>query len=140
LACFSGYGKDTDLFSGLVEGPLLDWWHNALGKAEPDPLSTAERTPPKDLLGSLQYYSDSHISGIIHTVNTVFASLLPTVPVFVLYYIDSQVARMGAILVMTLIFSTLLTILTNAKRSEVFAAATAFTAVQVVFLSNNNTN
>jgi hypothetical protein len=137
LACFSGYGKDTDLFSGLVEGPLLDWWHNALGKAEPDPLSTAERTPPKDLLGSLQYYSDSHISGIIHTV---FASLLPTVPVFVLYYIDSQVARMGAILVMTLIFSTLLTILTNAKRSEVFAAATAFTAVQVVFLSNNNTN
>ena len=140
MACFSRYGKDTDLLSRLLEGSLLDWWHNALGKAMPDPLSTAEKTPPEDLLGPLRYYSDSHVSRIIHTVNTVFASLLPTVPVFVLYYIDSQVARMGAILLMTLIFSTLLTILTNAKRSEVFAAATAFTAVQVVFLSNNNAN
>jgi hypothetical protein len=139
LACFSTYGKDTDLFSRLLEGTLLDWWHNALGKRMPDPLSTAEK-PSQDLLGPLCYYSDSHVSRIVHTVNTVFASLLPTVPVFVLYYIDSQVARMGAILVMTLIFSSLLTILTNAKRSEVFAAATAFTAVQVVFLSNNNAN
>jgi hypothetical protein len=104
-----------------------------------DPLSAAEMPPPEDLLGPMRNYSDIHVSRIIHTVNTVFASLLPTVPIFVLYYIDSQVARIGAILVMTFIFSTLLTILTSAKRPEVFAAAAAFTAVQAVFLNNNNT-
>lgn len=138
FACFSGHGDDIDIFSRLLEGPLLQWWDGVFGNRKHNSISSAEAPFLRNLLGPLRYYSDSHISRIVYTTNTIVASLLPTVPIFLLYYIQSQVSRMGAIVLVNLIFSATLAFLTNAKRSEVFTAATAFAAVQVVFLNNSN--
>jgi hypothetical protein len=49
-----------------------------------------------------------------------------------------MVARLGVITAMSFIFSVVMTFIVQGRRVEVFAATTAFAAVQVVFLGGPN--
>jgi hypothetical protein len=105
----------------------MGWYHDKLG----------HRWYEEDLesgLGPVHYYPRRRISAMVNATSTIMASLLPTVSMFALYFIRDPLARMGAILAFTTLFSIVLTLFTKARRAEVFAAAAAFAAVQVVFV------
>ena len=114
---------------------MIHWYHNKFGYCWHDPLSHTELSPSP---APFHYYPDSYISVTVSALSTILSSLLPTMSMFALYYIHNSLARIGAIIAFTFLFSVVLTLITNAKRVECFAAASAFAALQVVFVGSVN--
>lgn len=77
---------------------------------------------------------DSTLIRIAGMVTSVVASALPILSIVVLYFVKSLEARIGVISVFNLLLSLCMAIFTKAKRTEIFAVAAAFAAVQVVFV------
>jgi len=82
----------------------------------------------------ITHYSDSKLAATVNAISTILSSLLPTMSIFALYFIQSQLARMAAIVAFSLLFSVVLSIIANCRKVDCFAATTAFAAVQVVFV------
>jgi amino acid permease len=82
-------------------------------------------------------YPDATILSFVNTASTILSSLIPAICTLALYFIDSALARMGALVAFTFLFSTTLSLITNVKRSECFGITAAFSAVLVVFVGNN---
>ena len=85
-------------------------------------------------------YSDKAITGIATTCSTTLASMLPALATLVLYFITDPLARIGAVIGFTLLFSVTLSLVTEVKRVECFVGTAAFSAVLVVFVSNSGPN
>ncbi len=97
----------------------------------------------------LKEYSDEKISMSADIICTLFAPLLTTIPMFILYFVTDIKKRLGIIMAFTTLFSVRsvpplfsivqhlithsLAMFSSARRIEVFAATSAFAAVQVVY-------
>jgi hypothetical protein len=84
----------------------------------------------------------------------LFLTLLPSIAVLALYFIDGMSARLGAILGFSAMFALVLALFTNARSIEIFTATAScvvslqipkltlthlsFAAVQVVFVGGTN--
>lgn len=130
LTSLTGRHEKLDVLSRWIESQLLRLYHNKIGHRLYDPISLAEAS----LQRPITHYSDGKLAATVDAISTIFSSLLPTMPIFVLYFIHNPLARMVAIVVFSLIFSVVLTTVTKARRIDCFAATTAFAAVQVVFV------
>lgn len=129
-----------------------------------------EKTMIKDEEFGVTDYDDGRISTAADVICTLFAPLLTTVPMFVLYFVSDIRNRLGIIMGFTTLFSIRLVFLvdavpfhlcchaqaqklslaggsgltalslalfSSARRVEVFAATSAFAAVQVVYVTVN---
>jgi hypothetical protein len=104
--------------------PLTQWlvntflalYHRVLGHK----LKTAS-----DADADLYTYKDDHIRFPIAALSTALASVLPIVAIVVLYFVTSMGWRLGIIALFTSTFSLALSIVTEAKRTENFAATAA---------------
>jgi len=83
-------------------------------------------------------YRDSHFHRIANVVGTLISSLIPIGSIVVLYFVTSMPLRLAVLSCFTAIFSIALSLLTSAKRVEIFAATAAFASVQVVFVGSTN--
>lgn len=93
------------------------------------------------------YYSAERIAKLVGVIITSIIFILLVLPVVAMYkltYIDNRNSTfdaVGILVVFTLLFSAAMSLLTKAKRHELFAASAAYCAVLVVFISNfNNAN
>lgn len=80
--------------------------------------------------------------GLIITLIIFVLLVLPVVAMYELTSVgnrDSTIDAVGLLVVFTLLFSAAMSLLTKAKRHELFAASAAYCAVLVVFISNFNT-
>lgn len=82
-----------------------------------------------DIEAGLSHYEDLRLNAISHFVGTMIASLLPAISIFVLYFVHNMLARLGAIMAFSALFSFTLAVFTTAKRIEIFAATAAYVAV-----------
>lgn len=57
--------------------------------------------------------------------------------IYALYYVQNEQIKLGLIAVFTTAFALCVGLVTNARRSDVFAACAAYAAVLVVFISGN---
>lgn len=107
---------DSDPFSKWVSEKLLPCYHRILGrhvhKKSPDKYKEVK-------------YKDSGVLKAASVLATALAALLIIAPVVALYEISSMEARLGAMACFTVFFSLCIIGLTNAKRSEIFAATAA---------------
>ena len=102
-------------------------------------------------------YSETRIAAISNSISAIFSSFLPTVVILVLYFVKSMLVRIVLMIVFTAIFSLSLSIFTEGKKVEIFAATAAydplaasietrdanegrFAAVEVVFIGGTSTN
>jgi hypothetical protein len=69
-------------------------------------------------------------------ISTFLATILIILPVIALHFVETSRARLTVIVVFTVIFAFIMSTMTGAKRSEVFAATAAFVAVQVVYVGS----
>ncbi|KAI1358664.1 hypothetical protein F5Y08DRAFT_321302 [Xylaria arbuscula] len=83
------------------------------------------------------YASGRKIASFIAYLSTVLAVLLLFGAILVLYKVNSNDVKLGLIALFTLLFAASTGLLTNAKRSEVFASTAAYAAVLVVFVSGD---
>jgi uncharacterized membrane protein len=90
----------------------------------------------------LHYYSPARVEKLVGIIITMIIFVLLVLPVFVMYHLtsigtrDSTLDAVGLLVVFTLLFSAAMSLLTKAKRHELFAASAAYCAVLVVFISN----
>jgi hypothetical protein len=74
---------------------------------------------------NLFHYSDSHLLRVIDTIATLMASMAPLVSILILYFVQNLGYRLAIVCVFTLAFSTSLSVITKARRIEIFACTAA---------------
>jgi len=70
-------------------------------------------------------YKDSKVLRVADVFSTLVSSALPIASIIALNYIDRMIMRLLVIALFTMVFSLILTLMTNARRVEVFAATAA---------------
>jgi ABC-type transport system involved in cytochrome bd biosynthesis fused ATPase/permease subunit len=109
-------------------------------------LFTTEELRKKTNDENIHYYSQSRIQRLVGLIITFVIFVLLVLPVVAMYELTSVGDRnstfdaVGILVVFTLLFSAAMSLLTEAKRHELFAASAAYCAVLVVFISNFNNN
>ncbi|KAF2023662.1 hypothetical protein EK21DRAFT_80361 [Setomelanomma holmii] len=79
--------------------------------------------PWKVLLGTrIVSYGASSFTRMARIITVCFSTLLPSIAVLSLYYIDELTARLGAIIAFSATFSLVLAVFTNARPIEIFTA------------------
>ena len=71
-------------------------------------------------------YEDSKLLRVANLLSTLISSALPVGSILALNYIDRMIIRLVVIGIFTMIFSLVLSLITNARKVEVFAATTAY--------------
>ncbi|KAM0803918.1 hypothetical protein BDR22DRAFT_886215 [Usnea florida] len=117
---------NRDLFERWIGDTLLRVYHRFVGER-------LKKNHIKDEELGLTEYDDLKISVAASILCTLFAPLLTTIPMFVLYFVSDIRTRLGIIMGFTTLFSISLALFSSARRIEVFAATCAFAAVQVVY-------
>ncbi|KAF2260732.1 hypothetical protein CC78DRAFT_571032 [Lojkania enalia] len=133
-------GREWAGFDGLIETGILklrcQWLQNIFATKE-----LREKTNSK----YLSYYSPCRIEKLVGLIITFIIFILLVLPVVAMYKLTSIADRnsifdaIGILVVFTLLFSAAMSLLTKAKRHELFAASAAYCAVLVVFISNFST-
>ncbi|PMD49300.1 uncharacterized protein K444DRAFT_638802 [Hyaloscypha bicolor E] len=91
-----------------------------------------------DIEANIFLYRDTHFHRVATILGTLVSSLIPIAAIIVLSFVRDMTARLGAVCAFTAIFSVCLSLVTEAKRVENFAATAAFASVQVVFVGSTN--
>jgi hypothetical protein len=130
-------GDEKDLFTRFIRVRALPLYHAILGQGYKRPLKITDPFTGDKQETPVYEYSDNMILAIVNSTSTTLASLVPALSSLALYFITDPLARVGAIVGFTFLFSVTLTIITKAKRVECFAVTAAFSAVLVVFVGNS---
>jgi hypothetical protein len=107
---------------------ILPWYHRYLGGRKKKPANFDND------LDNIWEYKQEVFVGLANLICMVLSSLIPTTCIFALHFVKSMVARLAVITAMSFAFSFVMMFVVRGRRVEIFAATTAFAAVQVVFV------
>jgi hypothetical protein len=133
------HGREWAGFDGMVEG----WLHKIDCRLIRWLFCTDDlrrKTDDKNVY----YFSPSRVSNLVNLFITSAIFLLLAAPVLGMYRLSimhsgrSMFAAIGVLMVFTLLFAAAMSLLTKAKRHELFAASAAYCAVLVVFIGSAN--
>ncbi|KAM0803376.1 hypothetical protein BDR22DRAFT_886751 [Usnea florida] len=130
LVALSSKHRQRDRFERWAGDNLLGAFHRLVASRSNNNVGADVESGPTE-------YSDEKISMAADIVCTILAPLLTTVPMFILFFVTDITKRLGIIMAFTTLFSISLAMFSSARRIEVFAATSAFAAVQVVYGSVN---
>ncbi|KAI4238447.1 MAG: hypothetical protein LQ349_001100 [Xanthoria aureola] len=108
---------DRDSVTRIVNDLIIPWYHCLRSRWDKGARAT-------DINGVWFYHYDTMVT-TINAISTLLSALLPSTSIFVLYFLQSPIARLAAAMVFTTIFSSTLFLITKARRIDVFAATTA---------------
>jgi len=115
--------EDADVLSGFVTDHFMPTFHRLFGRwvkpRKPGQTTTAVK------------YIERGILRFVSALATLIAALATITPGVVLYKIKSMHGRLGAMAAFTAAFSLVLSLLTNTKRGDIFAATAAY-MIQIV--------
>jgi hypothetical protein len=110
--------KASDPFSQWFTHTVMPFFHHLVGVK-------FRRSVSKDLGDELYEYSDATLRMIARATSTVIASILPLLSVVGLYFVKATGLRLGIIVLLSACFSLALSLMTNARKIELFAATSA---------------
>ncbi|KAI9686991.1 MAG: hypothetical protein M1822_002744 [Bathelium mastoideum] len=82
-------------------------------------------------------YKGQHVAWTVAAISTTFSAVLLIGTIAGLYAVQNDKAKLGMVAGFTLLFALGIALMTNARRSEIFAATAAYAAVLVVFISGD---
>ncbi|KAL5366207.1 hypothetical protein BJX96DRAFT_169742 [Aspergillus floccosus] len=118
---------EVDSLTKWICTDFLDWFHKRWGHRAKDKY---------DLEMGARTYNYHTIKAYTHAASIVISGLLPASSIIVLYFLRETTAKLMVVFAYNLVFSWVLGFLVKARRAEIFAAATAFAAVQVTLVAN----
>ncbi|KAL3458634.1 hypothetical protein BJX64DRAFT_279755 [Aspergillus heterothallicus] len=127
LVTLCGRYENVDSLTRWVFRVGIPWFHEVVGYRS---------TKARDIEAGAVYYDDEKIIRATRVTSTITSSVIPASSMLVLYLVDHMVWRLVIIVLYNIGFSIILGLLAKARRVEVFAASTAFAAVQVAFITN----
>ncbi|EXJ74700.1 uncharacterized protein A1O5_01394 [Cladophialophora psammophila CBS 110553] len=137
LTSLTDQKEGRDPLSSWLEWFITNVFHKYYGSGhyDPDPVDEdwAPAVPTK-----LVQYPQRHISRSVTAVTTIVAPVLPTVSASALFFIDSELTRLGIIVLVSFLFSIALACVGVPRRIDSFVATATFTAVLIVFIGNNS--
>jgi hypothetical protein len=122
------YHRDDFITLGVPEDSWLGSFLDFLSAATPNWLKrvliSTPRTTSKSSASTLHFYSNSRTNTLVKGLVALVSTLLLIVPVVLLYFLHvSGGVKVGIILIFMVAFSVALSIMTKAKRHEIFGAA-----------------
>jgi hypothetical protein len=130
LVTLSQLDRKDELAQSLSE-KILPWYHQYLGRQKRPGNSDND-------LDTIWEYKHEVFVALGNITCMVLSSVIPTTSIVALHFVKSMVARLAVITAMSFIFSFVMMVIVRGKRVEIFAATTAFAAVQVVFVDKVN--
>jgi hypothetical protein len=126
-------GKDE--FAQSLSDKILPWYHQYFGRRH-----RRQRRPANsdDDLDNISEYKCEVFVALANMTCMILSSVIPTTAIFALHFVKSTSARLAVITSMSFIFSFIMMVIVRGRRVEIFAATTAFAAVQVVFIDRVN--
>jgi hypothetical protein len=118
--------NNRDSLTQFLCEQFVPWYHRCFGQRS-QPISDLER-------GELWEFKQEKLNGLGDIVCAFFSCAIPVVSIFLLYYIHNMFFRLIVATIMNFLFSFFMVVILQGGRVEVFAASTAFAAVQVVFI------
>lgn len=109
---------ERDPFSNWLSTQVVGIYDKIWGNRRKEPVAV-------DPDSGIVEYEDTRITTISNTVGVIFASLVPTISVLVLYFIKNMLVRIGLLVVFTAVFSAALALFTSARKIEIFSAIAA---------------
>ncbi|KAJ3479225.1 hypothetical protein NLG97_g8370 [Lecanicillium saksenae] len=139
----TGTTKRRSILDGLAK-QRLEENHGDLVEVRPqtekDPLSRFLQDHwmfrTATLADDVEHIDEKHVALAAATVSTLVAAILLLGAIVLLRVIDRQNAQLGVIAMFMVLFVISVSLLTNARRAEVFASTAAYAAVLVVFVSS----
>lgn len=119
-----------DLLSKWMTNSATTWFHRAIGRH-------FKKTKPAAFMDNTVYYSQRTVSRFVSIIVVSLSSILPLVSIVLLSKIHKFSTRLWIIAACTVAFSLCLGLVASPKKVEIFSAAAAFAAVQVVFISGD---
>jgi hypothetical protein len=105
-----------DPLAGFFLKRVFVWWHYCIGRRVQKPV---------DVEANYFEYNDRRVLKVADCVGSIISSVFLTVSVVVLYFVTSMPARLGILVAFTVLFSLVMTLVTNARKAEVFAGTAA---------------
>ncbi|KAI9763624.1 MAG: hypothetical protein M1839_006372 [Geoglossum umbratile] len=137
LISLISHHRENDYFTLCIRDRFVPWFHKhigyrtkvyrqtLLGHAFNQLVVLNISTKADDEEDGIWKYRESTINNAANAISVVVSSLLPTSTIFVLYFLHAPLAKLGAIVGFTALFSLALVIVVKARRIDAFAAATA---------------
>ncbi|EXJ56300.1 uncharacterized protein A1O5_12567 [Cladophialophora psammophila CBS 110553] len=85
----------------------------------------------------IEYFSARRMSLVVNLITVVLAAGLLFGAIYNLYYVRREQVKLGLIAGYTLTFALSISLISNARRAEIFGACAAYAAVLVVFVSGD---
>lgn len=95
------------------------------GQDSPKNRNPSQSYIPEEPESEISQYSEERLTGFVHVLGTVLASLLPISSIVVLYFVSNLLVRLGIVAAFTALFSLALALITQARRIEIFAGTSA---------------
>lgn len=122
--------REHDQFAQYLSDMIVPWYHRHIGQwKNPDP--TREWS-------TVWEYDKKIFVAIGNTICMVLSSMIPIASIYTLYFLRGTIIRLVVITLMSFVFSFVMTVIVRGRRVDIFAATTAFAAVQVVFVTGIN--
>ena len=131
----SSYGHDHvvlcskvvgDQLASHIRAAVVPWYHKFFGWLSP-PVADEE-------IGEIWQYTSERIIRFGDILCMFLSSAIPVVSIVALYFVENMLIRFVMISIFCLIFSGALVFIVGSRRADVFAATTAFAAIQAVFV------
>ncbi|PLB35139.1 uncharacterized protein BDW47DRAFT_111024 [Aspergillus candidus] len=119
----------TDHFTRWIYRKALPWFHERWGYR-------FKKTPDPEIGAYL--YRDESIKSFTNALSIFISGLLPASSIIVLFFVKSVPLRLAIIFIYNITFAMVLGFMVKARRSEMFAASTAFAAVQVALITSSD--
>jgi hypothetical protein len=129
--------EQRDVVKSIIHSTVLPWYHHAFGSWYKKPLRILDPFTGLEQEMPMFYYSDRMVLYIINSASTILASMIPALCILALYFITSDLVRLGAIIGFTFLLAAVLTLIAKVEKAHCFGITAAFSAVLVVFVQNN---
>ncbi|OAP63003.1 hypothetical protein AYL99_02230 [Fonsecaea erecta] len=128
--------EDRDPLSSWLEWFFTKVLNKFFGARYYSPVAVDDDWAPAVPSKAVQY-PRRNIARVVTVITTILAPILPTVSATALFAIDNETTRLGLIVLLSFLFSMALACVGAPRKVESFVATATFTAVLVVFISNN---
>jgi hypothetical protein len=122
--------REHDQFAQYLSDMIVPWYHRRIGHWK-NPDLTRE-------WNSVWEYDKRIFVALGNTICMILSSMIPIASIYTLCFLRSTIIRLAVITVMSLVFSFVMTVIVHGRRADIFAATTAFAAVQVGFVTGFN--
>jgi hypothetical protein len=123
--------RNPDRFAAWFANNVMPTYHRGIGHRIHTKVDDA-------VLGPRFWFDERHFAMLGNAICTIVSSVLPSFSIVLLYYVQDMRVRLMLIVALSTIFSLITGLVAPGRRYEVFAATTAFAAVQVVFVGGVN--